>query len=123
MSTMTNIEIEALTHLQLDKITVGDRCRKDLGDLNGLAASIRTIGLLHPLVLSPELELISGRRRLEALRILGKRNAPCVIIDIKNLLVAERDENTQRKDFTPTEAVAIGAAIEELEKERAKRKE
>lgn len=34
-------------------------------------------------------------------------------IDVDDLLSAERDENAERKDFTPTEAVAIGRLIEE----------
>ena len=39
------------------------------------------------------------------------------------LLQAERDENTCRKDFTRSEAVAIGKAIEELEKPKAKERQ
>jgi hypothetical protein len=35
------------------------------------------------------------------------------IVDLEDLLEAERDENAVRKDFTPSEAVAIGRAIEE----------
>lgn len=35
------------------------------------------------------------------------------------LLIAERDENTCRKDFTPSEAVALGRKLEELEKPAA----
>jgi hypothetical protein len=35
------------------------------------------------------------------------------MIEVEDLLSAERDENAERKDFTPTEAVAIGRLIEE----------
>ena len=37
-------------------------------------------------------------------------------------LMAERDENTCRKDFTPSEAVAMGKAIEEAVKEEARKR-
>ena len=40
--------------------------------------------------------------------------------DTLKQLRAERDENTCRKDFTPSEAVAIGKAIEDLEKPKAR---
>jgi hypothetical protein len=39
--------------------------------------------------------------------------------DAALLLQAERDENTCRKDFTPSEAVAIGKELEELERPKA----
>src|SRR5262249_22966210 len=39
------------------------------------------------------------------------------------LMQAERDENTCRKDFTRSEAVAIGKAIEDLEKPKAKQRQ
>jgi hypothetical protein len=37
--------------------------------------------------------------------------------------MAERDENTCRKDLLPTEAVALGAAIEAVEKGAAKERQ
>lgn len=39
--------------------------------------------------------------------------------DARSLLLAERDENTCRKDMTLSERVAVGRAIEELEKPSA----
>jgi hypothetical protein len=35
-------------------------------------------------------------------------------------IAAERDENTGRKDFTPSEAVAVGRRLEEMAQERTK---
>ena len=37
--------------------------------------------------------------------------------------MAERDENTCRKDLLPTEAVALGAAIEAIETKAAKERQ
>lgn len=43
---------------------------------------------------------------------------PCgMIIDIDELIFGERDENSVRKDLTPTEKVALGRAIQEREEE------
>lgn len=105
--------------MKLDNIIVGDRVRKDMGDLAALAASIKRHGLLHPVVVKKDRTLVAGHRRIEAARRLGWEEITVTIIDVEDLLSAERDENTERKDFTPTEAVAIGRLIEEAERPRA----
>lgn len=104
--------------LLIDDIGVGERVRKDLGDISALAESIRRIGLLHPVVVTEDHRLVAGVRRLAALRQLGWREAPVTVVDVGDMLQAERDENEARKSFTPTEAVAIGRLIEEKHRER-----
>lgn len=108
-------------------IIVGPRHRKDLGDIATLAKSIQQIGLLQPLVCAAGFRLIAGRRRLEAVRKLGWEKVSVIIVnsldDTLKALVAERDENTCRKEFAPSEAVTIGKAIEELEKPKAKERQ
>jgi ParB family transcriptional regulator, chromosome partitioning protein len=37
----------------LDAIKIGDRIRRDLGDISALAQSIDEHGLLHPIVVTP----------------------------------------------------------------------
>jgi ParB family chromosome partitioning protein len=113
--------------LRVAEIQVGDRHRKEVGDLDVLAASIAAVGLLHPVAVTPDGKLIAGWRRLEAVKKLG-----CVEVDVHVVsgledallaLKAERDENICRKDLTPSEAVAIGRTIEELERPRAKKRQ
>ena len=62
-------------HVELDwaveGITVGARHRKDLGDLDGLKASIAEHGLLQPLTVTDQGALICGARRLAAIKALG----------------------------------------------------
>lgn len=103
--------------LRIDEIVVEGRHRNDMGDLRSLADSIDTIGLIHPIVVSPSNRLVAGGRRIEAARILGWDTIPVTVIhtlaDATDALMAERDENTCRKDFTPTEAAAMRAAVAE----------
>jgi ParB family chromosome partitioning protein len=105
-------------------IKVGDRRRKDMGDLESLAASIRDVGLLHPLVVTPDYRLIVGGRRLAALKLLGRKKIPVSVVDNLSdtmaLMQAERDENTCRKDFSLSEAVAMGKALKAMERPKTK---
>lgn len=96
----------------IDRIEIGIRYRKNLGDLERLRRSISSIGLLHPIVVTASGQLIAGQRRLEACKALGWQEIPVRIVDIENPTRGEYDENTVRKDFTPSEAVAIWQAME-----------
>lgn len=86
--------------------------RKDLGDLNGLAESIKSVGLLQPVIVTKDdtgLRLQAGERRTAAARAAGLDTIPAIVIDDKedletilNALV----ENIQREDLTPLERAA-----------------
>jgi ParB/RepB/Spo0J family partition protein len=97
---------------KIETIIIGDRYRKDMGDISTLAENIKSIGLLHPIVITPDGKLIAGARRLEACKSLGWTEIPVTVIDIDLLVRGEYSENVTRKDFTPSEMVAIYAAIE-----------
>lgn len=105
-------------------IKIGDaRHRKVLGDIDALAASIHDVGLLHPIVITPQNELIAGGRRLAAYQRLGRKEIPVRVIDLDSILDGEAAENAIRKDLEPSEAVALGLALEELERQRAKKRQ
>ena len=108
------------TQLPLDQIRVGKRHRKDMGDVAGLAASMGAVGLLHPVVVTPDGKLIAGERRLRAAKQLGWSKIPVNVVDLNKLVLGEFAENTYRKALTPSEAVAIARALEPLEKAAAK---
>ena len=95
-----------------------------LADLDALASSINDVGLLAPVVILEDGTLVAGHRRLEACRKLGWSTVPVrrvrQINDAVTVLKAERDENTCRLDFAPSEAVALGMALEEMERPKAK---
>jgi len=104
--------------MRISEIVIGDRVRKDMGDLRELADSIGRHGLLHPVVVTRENVLVAGHRRIEAVKLLGALDIAATVVDVDDLLSAERDENEVRKDWTPTEAVAIGKLIEEQHRPR-----
>ena len=54
--------------MRIDDIKVGVRYRRDMGDLGAPARSIAEVGLLHPVVVTPDGTLIAGERRLEPAR-------------------------------------------------------
>lgn len=114
---------EAVTEIEISKILVGKRFRKDLGDIASLAKSIRDRGLLHCPVVLPDNTLVVGQRRVAACKELGWEMMPCRVVEVDDLLRAEHDENELRKEFTVTERVAIGMAIEEQEKPKAKERQ
>jgi ParB/RepB/Spo0J family partition protein len=83
-----------------------ERFRKDLGDLTELKKSIKEIGQIHPIVIDSKGTLIAGKRRLQSCIELGIEPVYRTV-DFTDPEQAEIDENTLRKDFTPSEIFAI----------------
>jgi N6-adenosine-specific RNA methylase IME4 len=114
--------VVATTHrlLSIAAIRVGERHRKEMGDIDALARSISENGLLHPIVVSEKNELVAGARRLAACKKLGWSDVRVTVVNIADIARGEFAENIDRKDFTLSEAVAIKRALEPIEKAAAK---
>lgn len=97
--------------MKISEIKVGKRYRREIGDLESLKKSIKEIGLLHPIVVNKNNELIAGVRRYQACKELGLEDVQVTIVDLNDMLRGERDENVERKDFLPSEIAAIAEAI------------
>jgi hypothetical protein len=69
-----------VSNLPLDAIQVGERHRRDMGDIDGLAASIREIGLLNPITVDENGRLLAGARRLAACKRLGLETVEVKIV-------------------------------------------
>lgn len=85
-----------------------DNPRKNIGDVNDLAASIKTNGLLTPLSVVPNgsrYRVIAGHRRLAACKQAGIRAVPCFVLQLGPLqqLEAMVTENCQREQLTVLE--------------------
>jgi ParB family chromosome partitioning protein len=50
-----------------------------MGDIAALAASMKVLGLLHPIVVTPDGLLVCGERRLRAARLLGWKTIPVTV--------------------------------------------
>ncbi|MHB1418487.1 MAG: ParB/RepB/Spo0J family partition protein [Bacillota bacterium] len=92
--------------LKISEIVIGERRREDMGDIQGLAESIKQYGLLHPIVVSEDKKLVAGGRRLEACKLLGWEEIPATFLgelSDKQLREIELEENLRRKDLTEIE--------------------
>jgi ParB family chromosome partitioning protein len=83
--------------------------RKDLGDLDGLKASIAIHGIMQPLIVSPNdidrYTLIAGERRYSCARALGLETVPAIVrtVEEHQRLELQLVENLHRKDLNPIE--------------------
>jgi hypothetical protein len=67
----------------ISRIKIGNRCRRELGDIDELARSIAGVGLLHPIPVRPDGLLIAGQRRLAACKKLGWHSVPVHVVDLQ----------------------------------------
>jgi len=86
-----------------------------------LAESIRTAGLMQPIVVRPagagDYELIAGERRWRAAQLIGMDRIPAVVHEVDDHQAAEWSliENIQREDLNPIErAEAFRRLIDEF---------
>ena len=92
--------------VKINEIRVGHRIRKETGDLTALQESMRRLGLLQPILIDPDNNLVAGFRRLESAKHLGWESIEARLVDVgnkKEKFIIEADENATRKDFTPEE--------------------
>jgi ParB family chromosome partitioning protein len=102
----------------INDIKVKKRLRKNMGDIDALADSMKRFGQICPIVLTNNNVLIAGGRRLEAARALGWRTINAVIANIPEgveTLEYEVEENLQRQDFSSEE---VAEAVRKLNKIR-----
>jgi N6-adenosine-specific RNA methylase IME4 len=109
--------------IQISDIIIGERTRKFMGDIASLAQNIAEIGLLHPVVIDKFDNLIAGERRIRAYQLLGWTKIPVTIVDLAEIVRGEFAENSQRKDFVPTEIDAIRVAMAPFEAAAAKERQ
>ncbi|MFC5510836.1 ParB/RepB/Spo0J family partition protein [Massilia jejuensis] len=97
----------ALSTLQAGKYQ--PRTRMDEGALNELAASIKTQGIMQPVLVRPvaggRYEIIAGERRFRAAQLAGLEEIPVLVREVDDQAAAAMAliENIQREDLNPLE--------------------
>lgn len=117
--------------INVSDVEPGERIRKQPGDIRALADSLKAIGQLQPIIVREDGKLIAGFRRWAAISWLlkegnesarglkpGQIYARIIKLTPYEELLAEFEENKQRKEFTKAEeAIAVArlkAKMEEL---------
>lgn len=110
-----------LKQVPIKDIKVGERFRKDFSGDKEFQESIREKGILQPITLDKQLNLLAGERRLRAASAIGLEKIPALVREVEGEVDAreiELYENTFRKDFTWQEKVKLVAEIDRLYKEK-----
>lgn len=101
--------------LPVSKLQAGKyqpRTRMDEGALNELADSIRTQGIMQPILVRPlggnqkgKYEIIAGERRFRAAQLAGLKEVPVLLREVpdEHAAVMALIENIQREDLNPLE--------------------
>ena len=116
---------ESLTTVNIDAIQPGryqPRTRMDQEALSDLASSIKSQGLMQPILVrsisTGHYEIIAGERRWRAARMAGLGEVPVVVREVGDnaALAMALIENIQREDLNPIEeAAGIQRLIDEFQ--------
>ncbi len=113
--------------IEIEKIEIKDRIRKDFGNIQELADDIKDNGLINPPVITPDTyELITGERRIRAMKLLGYQQIevrPMAVKDAEHQLNLEISENEARKDFSKAERIDYARRLERIESLKAKERQ
>ena len=99
-------------------IVVKKRIRRDMGDIEALADSLKRYGQINPIVINKKNVLIAGERRLRAAKHLGWRTINAIISECSNELARlelEIEENVQRRDFSMEEVAEATRKVYRLQ--------
>jgi ParB family chromosome partitioning protein len=106
---------DAPTRLMLERLQPGKyqpRTRMDEGSLYELAESIKSQGVMQPILVRPvgdraegRYEIVAGERRFRAARLAGLAEVPVLVKDVpdESAAVMALIENMQREDLNPLE--------------------
>ena len=75
----------------------------EVGVVNTLKCSIEEIGLMHPIQINKNYELVSGFRRFRAIKLMRWENVPCNLVEYESELhekLANIDENLERRNLS-----------------------
>jgi len=113
--------IERIEEINIDLIELSENQPRKIfneEEIEELASSIKSVGLIQPLVVQKKGDkyvLIAGERRLRACKIAGIEKVKCIVKEYENPLEIALIENIQRKDLNPYEkALAFKRLMDEF---------
>ena len=114
----------SIKQVELSKIEVGTRFREELGDIESLAQSLESEGLINPITIDKDNNLLAGGRRLAAATMLEWPKITCNVMEIESegdLRIIELIENVQRKELSWSEQANLVSRINTLMKSKTLR--
>ena len=107
LKSQTALRRGGIVYLRTDELTpnpVQPRKRFDDESLEELSGSIKSYGILNPLIVRlrcGKYELVAGERRLRAAKLAGLEEVPCILIDVnmEDASLIALVENLQRRDL------------------------
>jgi ParB family chromosome partitioning protein len=103
--------------IPIQDIIVKKRIRHDMGDIPGLAESMKRYGQINPIMITKNNILIAGGRRLEAAKYLGWKSINAVVADVSEKVTRleyEIEENIQRQEFSNEEIIQATRELNKL---------
>lgn len=104
------IKSDGVVNLSLDEIEPDTfMMRAELENIDELAESIRSLGLLEPLIVrrgaNGKYQLLAGHRRYEACKRVGLKRVKAIVVDAsdKDAFLIALAENVQKKSLNPIE--------------------
>lgn len=122
-------DASATQHEKIAQLSISDlkpgkyQPRRDMDPtaLENLANSIRSQGIIQPLIVRPvgnKYEIIAGERRFQAAKLAGLDDVPAIVREIPDnaAIAIALIENIQRENLNPIEeAIALTRLIEEFD--------
>ncbi len=120
MTTQTEVSNTPIESVKISSIQVVHRRRQKVGAIATLARSLERHGLIHPVLIATNGELVVGARRLAAADRNGWKTIPArrVELSLEETQAIELAENEERSDLNAHEAGIIRMAELQAEVER-----
>ena len=100
----------------------GKEPKREHGSIADLKASIADVGLINPLTIDDNGNLLAGRRRYQAISELGWKEVEVTVLPVNGdqvmAMAVAIDENKRRKDLTEVEEAIANAELEELKRKQ-----
>jgi len=118
------MEIQEIQLIPLGSLMISPfNVRKTIGDLTGLRSSIKSQGLLQPVIVRPikdRFEIVVGQRRFLACKDLGWTHIPAIVKELsdRESLILSLTENVQQETLDPIErAEGVKTLVDDLKRD------